>query len=130
MHSYKKPGNYTVILTIKDNDNLNNSITTKAVIIDKEAVIEPEEREIELPLSLLIFLIIVAIVTIIILTFYPRRYQFTLMVEKVDLKKKKKNKFISKIARLFNKTSKNVDKNKDKNINIKIDNLLSKSNKK
>ncbi|EMR74589.1 PDK repeat-containing protein [Thermoplasmatales archaeon SCGC AB-540-F20] len=70
VHSYAEPKNYTVILTVTDNDNLSNAIITKAIIIDKE-IEEPEEKE--LPLMFLSILLIIIIATILVLILLPRK---------------------------------------------------------
>jgi PKD repeat protein len=128
VHSYAKPGNYTVILTVTDNDNLSNSSTTKAVIIDRE-IKEPEERE--LPLTLLLLLLMIAIVTILVLFFYPRRYRFTLLVEELNASKKRKNKKRIAEIKTDKKTNKNVETkvNKSEDIHSKVDSLLSELDK-
>jgi hypothetical protein len=66
MHSYAKPGNYTVILIVKDNDNLTNLTTTKVTIIDRETK-KPEEKILPFPsISFLIIAILIAIAISII----------------------------------------------------------------
>jgi len=69
VHSYAEPKNYTVILTVTDNDNLSNTTITKAIIIDKE-IEEPEEKE--LPLMCLPILLIIIIATILVLILLHR----------------------------------------------------------
>jgi hypothetical protein len=105
IHSYSKQGNYTVILIVTDNDNLKNLTTTKAIIRDRE--IKEPEKERELPLTFLLILIIAIIVAIIIaLLFLPRGYQVTVLIEKDESRK-----------------------NEDDNIESKVDEILSESDK-
>lgn len=63
-HAYAKPGNYTVILIVTDNDNLSNLTTTKAIILERKNE-QPEEKV--LPFSFPWFLIIAIIISIAIL---------------------------------------------------------------
>jgi PKD repeat protein len=105
IHSYSKQGNYTVILIVTDNDNLKDLTTTKAIIRDRE--IKEPEKERELPLTFLLILIIAIIVAIIVaILVLPRGYRITVLVEK--------------------DTS---NKNEEENIESKVDEILSESDK-
>lgn len=112
VHSYAEPGNYTVILTVTDNDNLSNSTTTKAFIIDKE-VKGPEEKR-KLPLTFLLILLMIIIATILALIIWYKSYRLALWVEKLDASKENRNK------------NKNADAkaDKDRDIDAKVDTLI------
>jgi PKD repeat protein len=65
IHSYDKAGNYTAVLIVKDNDNLTNLTTTKVTIIDRETK-KPEEKILPFPsISLLIIAILITIAILI-----------------------------------------------------------------
>jgi PKD repeat protein len=69
-HSYKKPGNYVVLLTVVDNDNLSNTAIASIYIREPE----PEkEREYPLPIPLYLLMAIIATLIIYILISKRRR---------------------------------------------------------
>jgi PKD repeat protein len=109
VHAYSEPGNYTVILRVTDNDNLSNTTVSKAIILDrkKEQIEKPGEKE--QPLSFIIILFMAIIVTIIAFIVRTKKIRFTILIEKLD-------------------NSKN-NKNKNTDIDKKIDELLSKLKK-
>jgi len=100
VYSYSKPGDYIVILTVIDNDNLTNSAVATVHIKDNET----EERERRQPLSCLLFLLIIIIVIVIVTIF---RY----------------------IKSVTDKSLRKMDKKSYKNIDAKVDEILSKSDK-
>ena len=103
IHSYSKSGNYTVILIVTDNDNLKNLTTTKAIIRDR--VIKEPEKERELPLTFLLLLIIAIIVAIIIaLLVLPRGYQVTVLIEKDESRKNKDDDIESKVDEILSES--------------------------
>lgn len=111
IHSYAKQGNYTVILIVTDNDNLKNLTTTKAIIRDRE--IKEPEKERELPLTFLLLLIIAIIVAIIIaILFLPRGYQVTVLIEKDESRKNEDDNIESKVDELLSESDKDKETNK------------------
>jgi PKD repeat protein len=100
VYAYSEPGNYTVILRVTDNDNLSNMAVTKAVII----IIESEKEQ---PLLFIIILFMAIIATIIAFIVRTKK-RTTILIRKRD--------YLNKY------------KNKNQDIDKKIDELLSKSN--
>ena len=102
VHVYSKTGNYTVTLTVKDNDNLSNSIAKKIKIVDKE---DENLRRKEQPLLVILWLFLILIATIIALYLIQRKYQITLMIERSHDSKENKfniNKFVDLVLRISN----------------------------
>ena len=109
VHAYTDSGDYTVILKITDNHNLSNVTITKSVIIDKE--IATKEKEKELPFLLLFIILLAIIATIILFIIRSRKYQLTLIIDKTDDSKKNKNDNIDqRIDRLLSEINKNSNK--------------------
>ena len=105
VYAYAKPGNYTVILKVTDNDNLSNLTTTKAIICDR-APKTPEERE--LPLTFPLILIIAIIIAIVIaLLFLPKGYQITVLIEKDDSNKDEGDNIESKVDEILSESDEN-----------------------
>ncbi len=103
IHSYAKPGEYTVILKVTDNNNLNNLTATKAIISDRQKPTEPEpEKERELPFPFLLFLIIAIIIAIIVsLLFLPNGYKITILVEEDPENKNEEENIDSKVDEIL-----------------------------
>jgi len=78
-HVYEQSGNYTVILTVKDNDNLTNLTTMQVTISDQEAE-EPEERV--LPFAFPVAIVVAIAVAIILLLIKSRRTFLTYLLLK------------------------------------------------
>ncbi|UCD14082.1 MAG: PKD domain-containing protein [Thermoplasmatales archaeon] len=79
IHAYEKAGNYTIILTVADNDNLTNSSVTKAYITVNETGEEEEEPDVEdeerlFMLSIIPYLLAIILTTIIML-YRLRKYK-------------------------------------------------------
>jgi PKD repeat protein len=115
-HSYAESGNYTIILTVVDNDNLSNSVSTKAIIIDERERPPPEDEQ---PLMLILFIIMAIVATIVIMIIRSKTYNFTVLVEKKD--KKRKEDINSKVDRELEKHTK---------LESKVDKVLSDLDKK
>jgi len=118
-HSYSEPGNYTIILTVKDNDNLTNSVSTKAVIIDERE--RPPAKD-DQPFMLILFLIIVIIATIIILIIRSKTYKFTMLVEKTG-KLKQKHEDAKEKEDIHSKVDRELDQHST--LESKVDQVLS-----
>ena len=118
VYSYSKPGDYIVILTVIDNDNLTNSAVATVHIKDNET----EERERRQPLSCLLFLLIIIIVIVIVTIFFIRNDKFVLLT-KSD---KHKNRYIKSVT---DKSLKKLDKKSHGNIDAKVDKILLKPDK-
>ncbi|UCF49171.1 MAG: PKD domain-containing protein [Thermoplasmatales archaeon] len=101
VHVYSIKGNYTITLTVKDNDNLSNSIAKKIRIVDKE---DEKLRRKEQPLVVILWLFMILIATIFALYLIQRKYQITLMIERANDSKKNKynNKFVDLVLRISN----------------------------
>ncbi len=102
VHIYSKPGNYTVILMVRDNDDLRNGVAKKISILDKEEKPKEKPKKKEQPLLLLLLILMIIIATILALITMQRKYRFTLLIEK---------------SKVFNK--------KNKDLETKVDELLS-----
>jgi PKD repeat protein len=75
-HIYSQPGNYTVILTVRDNDNLTNNDTANVYVKKiKEEDIKPPKKTKKQPLLWPIFLIILIITAVIALLLLFKRYK-------------------------------------------------------
>ena len=70
IHSYTKPGNYIVYLTVVDNDNLSNSAVLSIYIRETET---KKEKEYQLPIPWIIILAIIATILDFIIIFKRRR---------------------------------------------------------
>jgi len=106
VHSYPQSGNYTVILTVTDDDGLTSVAAVTVSVIDNETV-EPDEKpdERELPLMCLTILFIGLIAAIIVFIFLIREYGLTVVIEKSEeTKKNKKENIESKVDKLLSKT--------------------------
>ena len=101
-HTYSKPGNYTVSLVVRDNDNLSNAIIKKIVILDIKERDRLKEKD--QPLLVLLWIILVIIATVIALYIMQREFQFTVIIERANESGKNKytNKFASIISKFFN----------------------------
>ncbi|MBU0497166.1 MAG: PKD domain-containing protein [Candidatus Thermoplasmatota archaeon] len=75
-HSYEKSGNYTIMLTVIDNDNLSNLITSKAIISDNKTK-KPDGTINKLPLTFLLIILMTIIVCILLILFRQRDYNFS-----------------------------------------------------
>jgi PKD repeat protein len=117
IHTYKKPGKYTVILRITDNDNLRNLSSTKAVIIQKEEKIKEKES----PL-LLILLVNMIIISTFIVFLIVKRKELRSLKEKIQ---KLEKKFTASFNRNqdHKKESYGSDPKKD-DINILVDDII------
>lgn len=117
-HLYEKPGRYTVILKVTDNDNLTNLSTTKAVIIEKDEKIIIER---ELP-STLLSLIILPIISAFIVVILVKRRELRNLKEKTQ---KLENKLVksSERNRVYRKAIFERKSQYD-NINRIVDNIL------
>jgi PKD repeat protein len=102
VHTYLKPGNYTVSLVIRDNDNLSNAIIKKIVILDSTE--RDRLREKDQPLIVLLWIVLVIIATIIALYIMQREFQFTIVIERANQSRKNAyiNKFASIVSKFFN----------------------------
>jgi hypothetical protein len=140
-HSYSKSGNYTVSLTVRDNNNLTNStLNSDVIILDIDEDLKKKDKE--QPLCLLLILIMAIVVILIILFIRSKKYRFTVLIEKVNKpnnsKKKKVDldilieklpKEIIETIEIENYNSSNKSEiNKDEEVHNKIDNLLLKKN--
>ena len=102
VHTYLKPRNYTVVLIVRDNDNLSNAITKKIHIIDREGTEKPKEKE--QPLLFILFLLMTIITTILALYIMQKRYNFTIIIEKSNASKNNKyENLLSKLYRIIHK---------------------------
>ena len=131
VHSYTNPGNYTVILLIKDNDNLSNVTITKAIITIKEKP-EYKDKEKENPLNFLMFLLLIIITTLIVIYFIQKRLKFLLMIDEIKILKRKKR---EKNGTNYDNSKKIINEEKqdmqdNEAINIIIDQILSDKSKK
>lgn len=102
-HIYSKPGNYTILLMVIDNDNLSNSAVKIIKVLDKKQH-DKDLKDKDQPLLFIILLIMIVIATFLALYMIQRRLKFTLIIEKAD--ESKKNKFdnlLSKVYRIITK---------------------------
>ncbi len=105
IHIYSNPGNYTVILMVRDNDNLRNGIAKKIIIVDKEKEEKPKKKE--YPLLLLLLILMAIIATILALITMQRKYRFTFFIEQSKASKKKKD-VDNKVDDLISELYKNI----------------------
>jgi len=105
IHAYTKKGNYTVILTVTDNDNLKNLTTTKAIIIDRGA--KEHEKERELPLTCFLALFIAIIVAIILVLFFLPRGSDHSFDRKDESRKNKDDDIESKVDKILSESDEN-----------------------
>jgi PKD repeat protein len=112
IHNFSKPGNYTVILMVRDNDDLRNGVAKKITILDKEEKPEKEpKKKREQPFLLLLLLLMIIITIILTLITMQKKYRFTLMIEK--LKGSRKNKTIeTKVDELLSEQNRIINKKK------------------
>jgi len=108
VHSYIQSGNYTVILSVTDDDGLTGVAAVTVSVIDNETeTVEPDEKpdERELPLMCLTILLVGIIVAIIVFIFVIKEYGLTIEIEKPEeTKKNKKENIESKVDKLLSKT--------------------------
>jgi len=106
VHSYTQSGNYTVILSVTDDDGLTSVAAVTVSVIDNETV-EPDEKpgERELPIICLIILFAAIITVIIAIIFLIKEYGLTLVMEESEKTKKDKTESIeSEVDKILSKT--------------------------
>jgi len=123
VHVYAKSGNYTVILTVIDNNGLTNMDMATVTIRDKpgEPGEEPGDEERELPLSLITILIMGAIAALlVIILMSKRRGRSTIKDRTADVKHIGPK--VDEI--LIDDIEAKVDKILIDDTNVKVDNIL------
>jgi len=90
VHIYSKPGNYTVILMVRDNDDLRNGVARKITVKDIEEKPKEKPRKKEQPILLFLLILMAIIAAILALITMQRKYRFTLLIEKSKVFKKNK----------------------------------------
>ena len=122
VHSYSKPGDYVVVLTVIDDDNLISMTITTIHIRDPKAKEPGGPKEVKKqPLLFLLILIMAIIVTVLVIIFRKKGHQVALFIKKLGKSKKNKNENVEAAA---DKLRSESNRGTAKNIEAKVDKIL------
>jgi len=105
VHLYTQSGNYTVILSVTDDDGLTSVAAVTVSVMGNETV-KPDERpdERELPIMLIMVLLAGIIAAIIVFIFVIKEYGLTIVIEEPEKTKKDKTESIeSEVDKILSK---------------------------